>query len=94
MATIKTHEIYWHNFIPGSGTTEEIVSAADYCLKVANILKEGEESKVLAITGSDSSPSLTMWDVLDEEKYKELCKKHGVDPEELVMEWEDDNSKQ
>jgi len=82
MTTTMTHEMYWHNFIPGSGTTEEMVSTADYCLKVANILE---------ITESDSSPSLTLWDVLDEEKYKELCAKYNIDPEELVMEFEDEN---
>ena len=91
MTTTMTHEMYWHNFIPGSGTTEEMVSTADYCLKVANILKDGEEAKILEITESDSSPSLTLWDVLDEEKYKELCAKYNIDPEELVMEFEDEN---
>ena len=82
---IKTNEFWWHNAIDGSASTDEIKRQAEHCLWIALMLSEAVKVDVIKITNSDSSPSLTMWDVLDEGTYSEICKKHGLSPEDFVL---------
>jgi len=85
---IRTYEFIWHNCIDGSASTEEIKKQAEHCLWVALMLDEGVKSRVIKITNSDSSPSLTFWEVLDDEAYRKLCEKRGLSPEDFVIEHE------
>ena len=82
--------IWWHNYIDGSVPTNKIKGQAEYCLWVALMLDEGVRSNVLKVTSSDSQPSLTRWDVLDDEAYKKLCEKHGLSSEDFVFEFDDE----
>ena len=87
---IIEHEFIWHNYIDGSASTEEMKRQAEYCFWVAFMLDDAVRANVIRITNSDSQPSLTAWDVLDDEAYGELCKKRGLNPDDFVMEFEEE----
>ena len=89
---IKTNEFWWHNYIDGAASTGEIKRQAEYCLMLAFMLDEAVKAGVIKITNSDSSPSLTAWDVLDEEVYGEICKKRGLSPGDFVTEFDEETS--
>jgi hypothetical protein len=79
------NEFLWHNAIDGSSEINNIVEQAEFCLSIAKMLKEGVEQNIIAISGSDSQPSLTMWDVVDHDKYEEICKTHELDPDDFAV---------
>ena len=87
----KTNEFWWHNFINGNQDSQFIVQDAEYCLNVAKMLAEAVTTKAIELTGGDTQPSLTIWDILNEESYKEVCSKYGLKPDDFVLELEDEN---
>jgi len=92
--THKFYQMTWHNFINGEGPCSEIREQAECCVNVARVLEEGETDGILEITSSEVSPSMTKWEALDSEKYKELCEKHGVNPEDFSYEEDDDDDEE
>ena len=73
------NEFWWHNSIAGTGSVVEIVNDAKYCLRVAEFLKGAVDSGAAQITNADNSPSLTMWKIVDADKYDVICKTHGFE---------------
>ena len=88
---MKTNEFWWHNFIDGNQDPQLIIQDAEYCLSIAKMLAEAVTKRAIELTGGDSQPSLTMWDVLDEELYEEVCSKYELKPDEFVIEFEDED---
>ena len=86
----KIGEFWWHNAIDGNRDAQSIKVDAEYCLDVAKMLDEAVNSKAIVLTGGDSQPSLTRWDVLNEGVYKEVCIKHELEPGDFEFEFEDD----
>lgn len=87
----KYNDFWWHNAIDGNQNAEDIKKDARCCLDVASMLAECVEVKAITLTGGDSSPSLTRWDVLDAEAYKVICEKHGFKPKDFGLEIEDED---
>ena len=89
---MKTNEFWWHNFIDGNQDPQLIIKDAEYCLDVAKMLAEAVAEGAIELTGGDSQPSLTRWDVLDEESYKELCSIYNLKPDDFAFEFEDEEA--
>ena len=80
------NEFWWHNYVDGSASTEEIKRQAERCYLLALVLDAGVKTGILKIVDGESQPSLTRWDVLDEEAYVKLCEKCGLVPADFAVE--------
>lgn len=87
----KINDFWWHNAINGNRDAEGIMKDAEHCLRVALLLVKCVEAEAIVLTGGDSSPSLTRWDVLNVEAYAKLCTEHGFEPEDFESELEDES---
>lgn len=85
---MKTNEFWWHNFIDGNQDPQLIVQDAEYCLSVARMLAEAVTTGAIELAGGDSQPSLTRWDILNEESYKEVCSIYGLKSDDFAFEFE------